>query len=145
MSRDDRYVFDTNVLISAALLPDSVPGHALLQCLERGTNLISQSLVEELSDVLSRKRFDRFVTRDERERILAALINEADLIEVTERIEVCRDPKDDHVLELAVNGKAKIIVSGDQELLVLNPFRDVPIVTPAELLDRFSGESLDVS
>ena len=53
------------------------------------------------------------------------------LIAIEERIAACRDPTDDKFLELAVNGKADLIVTGDADLLVLNPFRDIPIVAPA--------------
>jgi uncharacterized protein len=55
----------------------------------------------------------------------------AELVTITERIVACRDATDDKFLELAVNGKADVIVSGDADLLVLNPFRDIPIVMPA--------------
>ena len=55
----------------------------------------------------------------------------AELVTITERIVACRDPTDDKFLELAVNGHADLIVSGDADLLALNPFRDIPIVTPA--------------
>lgn len=75
------------------------------------------------------------MTLEERERFLEALVREAELVEITEEIYVCRDPKDDQILELAVNGKASCIVTGDQDLLVLNPFRRIPIVTPAEFLN----------
>ena len=65
---------------------------------------------------------------------LAALIRDSALEDVVERIVVCRDPKDDHVLELAVNGQATCVVSGDNDLLTLHPFRDIPILKPAEFL-----------
>jgi len=55
----------------------------------------------------------------------------AELVTITERIAACRDPTDDKFLELAVNGRADLIVSGDGDLLALNPFRQIPIVTPA--------------
>ena len=55
----------------------------------------------------------------------------AELVAITERIAACRDPKDDKFLELAVNGHADLIVSGDADLLAVDPFRDIPIVTPA--------------
>jgi uncharacterized protein len=55
----------------------------------------------------------------------------AELVSITEHIAACRDPKDDKFLELAVNGKADVIVSGDADLLALNPFRGIPIVPPA--------------
>ena len=55
----------------------------------------------------------------------------AELVAITERIAACRDPTDDKFLELAINGRADLIVSGDGDLLALNPFHDIPIVTPA--------------
>jgi predicted nucleic acid-binding protein len=55
----------------------------------------------------------------------------AEAVTITERIAACRDVTDDKFLELAVSGKADMIVSGDADLLVLNPFRGIPIVTPA--------------
>jgi uncharacterized protein len=73
---------------------------------------------------------------------LAELMAMAELVPITERIAACRDPKDDKFLELAVNGRADVIVSGDADLLVLNPFRGVPIVPPATFVQgtaRTSG------
>ena len=130
----NRFVFDTNVTVSALLFNDSVPGQAFTRALDHGSILVSGSLVRELSRVLGRERLDRYVSREEREVFLESLIREADLIEITESINVCRDPEDDRILELAVNGNATYIVTGDADLLVLNPFRGVKILTPAEFL-----------
>ena len=55
----------------------------------------------------------------------------AELVPITEHVTGCRDPKDDKFLELAVNGRADLTVSGDADLLVLETFRGIPIVTPA--------------
>ena len=129
-----RFVFDTNVIVSALLFNDSIPGQAFIRALNHGMILVSGALVGELSRVLARDRFDRYVTREERDEFLESLIRESNLIEITEAVQVCRDPKDDQVLELAVNGNATYIVTGDADLLVLNPFRGVEIVTPAEFL-----------
>ena len=57
------------------------------------------------------------------------------MVEITETVEVCRDSKDDRILELAVSGSASFIVTGDQDLLVLNPYRGVKILTPSSLLE----------
>ncbi len=116
------FVFDTNVIISALLFNDSVPGRAFLQALNHGMILVSGALLGELSRVLGRDRFDRYVTREERDEFLESLIRESNLIEITEAVQVCRDPKDDQVLELAVNGNATYIVTGDADLLVLTRF-----------------------
>ena len=56
-------------------------------------------------------------------------------------VQACRDPKDDRILELAVNGNATTVVTGDDDLLVLNPFRGIPIVTPAVLLQNLDTRS----
>jgi uncharacterized protein len=55
----------------------------------------------------------------------------AELVTITERVTECRDQNDDKFLELAVNGHADVIVSGDADLLVLDTFRGIPIITPA--------------
>lgn len=130
-----RFVFDANVLISALLFSDSVPGQALARALRSGTLLVSSDFVRELANVLGRDKFDRYIVRDERDRFLEAIVRESELVDATERVNVCRDPKDDRVLELAVNGDAAVIVTGDRDLLVLGPFRGVPIVTPAGFLE----------
>jgi putative PIN family toxin of toxin-antitoxin system len=53
---------------------------------------------------------------------------------VTTKVSVCRDPKDGKLLELAIDGRADLIITGDKDLLVLNPFEGVPIVTPMDYL-----------
>ena len=129
-----RVVFDTNVIISAMLFIDSAPGRAILASLEYGTILMSQSLAEELSQVLDRDKFDRYLPRERRERFLTSLIRATDLINVNASIHACRDPKDNRILELAVDGDADFIVTGDADLLVLRSLWDIPIVTPTGLL-----------
>ena len=74
--------------------------------------------------------FDSLIHADARVWLRKVLIA-AELVTITERIAACRDPTDDKFLELAVNGRADLIVSGDGDLLALNPFRQIPIVTPA--------------
>ncbi len=61
---------------------------------------------------------------------LQRLMADAEAVTITERIAACRDPTDDKFLELAANGRADLIVSGDNDLLVLSPFRGVRIVSP---------------
>jgi len=92
-------------------------------------------LLEELNKVLGRERFNRYLTTEEREEFLESLIERAVLVEITEILQECRDPKDDKVLELALNGKARYIISGDRDLLVLHSFRDVLVVTADEFLE----------
>jgi putative PIN family toxin of toxin-antitoxin system len=131
-----RFVFDTNVVVSAALLASSVPRQAFDKALDEGTILISVPVLLELAEVLSRKKLKKYLLEEERMRFLVALLKEAEMVEVTEEITDCRDVKDNKFLELAVSGRADCIVSGDDDLLVLNPFRGIPILTSSEFLSR---------
>jgi uncharacterized protein len=135
-----RYVFDTNVIVSALLFEHGKPAQALQYALENGEVLLSLDLLEELNEVLGRKRFDRYVTSEEREEFLEALIARAVLVEITETVKECRDPKDDKILELALNGETDYIISGDKDLLVLHPFRDVHVITADEFLKILESE-----
>jgi putative PIN family toxin of toxin-antitoxin system len=134
MSDSVRHVFDTNTLVSALLFARSKPGQAFRHALKRGPVLLSSSTIEELAEVLQRAKFQRYVTASEREEFLVAFVEQALFVEPTEKIRVCRDAKDDKFLELAVSGGVSYIISGDDDLLVLHPFRDIAIVTPAEFL-----------
>lgn len=134
-SKNLRVVFDNNVLVSAALL-GGVPRKAFDKLLDNGTVLVSVSVLLELADVLNREKFDKYVTHDERMRFMVGFLKIAEMIEINETIVACRDPKDDKLLELAVSGEADFLVTGDKDLLVLNPFRGVEIITPREFLDK---------
>lgn len=141
MNSKTRYVFDTNVIISALLFNDSIPGQTFFHTLDYGTILMSQSLAEELNDVLGREKFNRYITLEEREQFLECLTRESELVEITDTVRVCRDAKDNQILELAVSGDAMFVVTGDNDLLALNPFRGIQIVTPSQLLELIGKRS----
>ena len=131
-----RFVFDTNAIVSAMLLSKSKPRRAFDKAKQYGTLLVSDEVIEELNDVLRRDDFEKYVTEALRVEFLAALLRDAELVEITEHIKECRDPRDDKFLSLAVSGKADCIVSGDKDLLVLDPFRKIPIIPPARFLEQ---------
>ena len=141
MRRKPRYVFDTNVVVSALLFSQGKPAQAFFAALDEGEVLASADTIKELNDVLGREKFRRYVSEEERASFLQSLLREAELIETREKIRACRDPKDDKYLELAVSGAADCVISGDDDLLVLSPFRGIPILTPDEFLDRLSGRA----
>jgi uncharacterized protein len=125
-----RAVVDTNVLVSAALKQQSMPGMAALLVERRGGLLKSLATAQQLFEVVARPRLASLIDPDT-QAWLRKLMSAAELVTITERIVACRDPTDDKFLELAVNGHADLIVTGDGDLLALNPFRGIPIVTPA--------------
>src|SRR5438552_870834 len=130
MASELRTVIDTNVAVSAALLPRSVPRQAFDAAASRGRLLISEATIVELEEVLRRPKFDKYVAEKKRLEFLAGLVRDAELVEIAETIRECRDPSDDKFLEAAVNGHANHIVSGDPDLLALHPFRGIVVATP---------------
>ena len=129
-----RIVIDTNVYLSRYLRPTSVPGRAVQRALERDITLVSLPTLLELRDVLNRRKFSRYVNQSEASPFLNRVAGAAEQIEVLSQIEICRHPKDNKFLALAVDGHADLILTGDQDLLVVNPFRGIAVVTPMQYL-----------
>lgn len=132
----ERVVVDTNALISRLLLPDSVPARAVHEVVTGAILLSSEATIAELAEVLAREKFDPYVSVAERQQFLRLLSRVTEVVPITHTVRACRDPRDDKFLELAVNGEATVIVTGDNDLLSLNPFRDIPIITPASFASR---------
>jgi uncharacterized protein len=137
MTTNERFfVLDTNVLVSAVLFSRSKPREALDKAQIIGIVLMSDAVFLEAQEVLLRPKFDKYVTQSKRQAFLEDLIETVQFIQVIEQIDECRDPKDNKYLELAVNGNAECIVTGDEDLLVLNPFRKVNIFTVQKFLEE---------
>lgn len=85
--------------------------------------------------MLLRPRLGRYLHAEEASEFLASVLRYSEPVEVIESIAVCRDPRDDKFLELAVSGLATHIVSGDQDILELHPFRGIPVLSPRAFLD----------
>jgi putative PIN family toxin of toxin-antitoxin system len=102
--------------------------------LHTGVLLTSFAALHELNNVLHRKKFDKYLTIEERESFLEQYTQRATMIDILEEIRSCRDPKDDKFLEIAVNGQATRLITGDPDLLVLHPFRGIAILSPDQLL-----------
>jgi putative PIN family toxin of toxin-antitoxin system len=139
MSNSPAVVFDTSVLVSAVLIGGSVPDRAVRHALEHGSVVASPDPLDELAGVLSREKFDRYVDWTKRRAFLEALAERAIVLEPAEPVSACRDPDDDKFLELAVAAAADAIVTGDDDLLVLHPFRGTAILHPDTFLDSFLG------
>jgi putative PIN family toxin of toxin-antitoxin system len=132
-------VFDTNTLVSGYLFPQSVPGRAVDLGLNRHRILVSMDTVREFAEVLRREKFDQFLSIGRREELIAKTILQSEFVTTSTVISECRDPSDNKFLELAVDGGASVIVTGDSDLLALHPFRGIPIVAAREYLSRHSA------
>lgn len=129
------YVFDANVIVSALLLPDSTPRLAFDKALACGRIVLSEPVINELDDVLRRPKLRKYIRDDERIHFLVEFLRKAYIVKVTKIVADCRDSKDNKYLELAHEGKAECIVTGDKDLLDLNPYRGIAVLTPRQFLD----------
>ncbi len=135
MSEQLRLVLDTNTLVSAALRNGSLPHRALLKARLKTRLLASGETLAEFREVLLRKKFDLYFNRNLREGILEEYARICTLVPTPISIHACRDPGDDKFLELAVHGRADLIITGNQDLLDLHPFQGIFILTPAAYIE----------
>lgn len=135
MMTNPRIVFDTNVLISAALSLQGTPRKVLDWAASHGTILSSAETLHEFITRMRRPKFEPYVDPAEREAYIEWVVLHADLIEVDEDIQACRDPDDNKFLELAISGGADVIISGDSDLTALHPFQEIPILSPDQFLE----------
>ena len=132
MSDFPSLVLDTNVLVSGIVFPKSVLGQAVQKGAADNTVLFSDVSWSELTRVLFHSKFDRYTSLQNRRIAFEKLAGKR--VTITQRVRACRDPKDDMILEVALNGKADLIISGDKDLLSLRSFSGIPILSPAQYI-----------
>ena len=132
-----RLVLDSNVLVSALLNRGSVPRRVTDHAMEEMTPLFSFGTLAELLSVLHRKAAQGRILEEEKDEFVKRLKEVAELVRIKEEVEICRDPDDEKFLDVALAGEADAIVTGDKDLLELNPFRGIPIITPREFLEKY--------
>lgn len=135
--KNELFVIDTNTLISAFLSEHSKPSLAYEKAKRTGNLSLSTETFEEFCEVFVRERFDKYISLETRLEIIDEYRGIAIFSEIAERVSECRDPKDNKFLELAVSANASCIISGDKDLLVLNPFRNIPILNAVDFLIKF--------
>jgi len=125
-----RSVIDTNIWISFLIgktltnLKDAIISEQVII-------LFSKELLSELNEVLHRPKFKKYFSNDKIEELKLLLHEHVEWIKVSERFDDCRDKKDNFLLDLSVSGDADYLVTGDNDLLILNPFHNVKIVSYA--------------
>ncbi len=137
-------VLDTNVLVSGLVADQGFPRQILDAWLEeRFTLVTSFYLVEEVTHVLTYPRIARRLQLEDAElaAILATLLSRAKVAPGQLHLPgITRDAKDDAVVACAVEGKADYIVSGDQDLLTLDKYESIHIVTPRQFLEIITSQ-----
>jgi uncharacterized protein len=139
-----RVVFDTSTLVGAVLRPGSVPYQALLLVLDSCELCASAETHAELETVLARRRFAKYASMESRLAFVEIIRGAATMVEMApsnplDMTPICRDANDILFLALAVAAQAGVIVSSDQDLLVLHPWRGIEILTPAQFLAKSSS------
>jgi putative PIN family toxin of toxin-antitoxin system len=135
--KNNLFIIDTNTLISAFLFKNSNTRKAFNKATETGKITGSLETYNELSEVLLRPKFDKYISPERKLLVIKEFKELIVFIKVSESLSACRDPKDNKFLELAISAKASCIISGDNDLLVLHPFRDIPILNAVDFINNF--------
>lgn len=135
--RNTAIVLDTNILISAALKPNSIASSVVRKAIEHYELCASEETIKELKETLQREKFKKYFDRLEysRDQFIRFIEQSCVMISSSEEITDCNDPKDNKFLELAVAANASMLISGDKKhLLSMNPYRGIQIITAREFL-----------
>lgn len=128
-----RIILDTNLWISFLISKDLAKLDELIFS-KKCTLLFSQELLEEFLTVAKRPKFRQFFSIADLEEILETIDEYGDFILIKSNIDSCRDPKDNFLLSLAVDGKADFLITGDKDLLDLKKYGSTTILTISDFL-----------
>lgn len=127
-------ILDTNIIISAVCFPFSKPRQILNLAKENGKILLSDATFDELKGTLLKIKFDKYINKELRLSFLSEFKKISQIVSITDNFTLCRDSKDDKFLDLAACGLADYLITGDSDLLVLNPFGQTQIINPESFL-----------
>jgi len=131
--KNKRIILDTNLWISFLISENFTELDELIKT-KKVILVFSNELLEEFIEVVKRPKFKKFFSKKDVELLLDTFDHYADLINVTSQIDLCRDEKDNFLLNLSVDGKADYLVTGDKDLLVLEKVNKTRILTYRELI-----------
>jgi uncharacterized protein len=131
------FIFDCNVLVNSFIFESGIARRCWAKAAVLGSILISDKTLAEYKRVFAYEKFDKYVALETRLEFLVEIQETVEFIAVSHTVKVCRDSMDDMYLELALSCRADCIITNDEDLLVLNPFENIPIITPKEFLEQF--------
>jgi hypothetical protein len=115
----------------------SIPAQALLKARNNDHIILaSRFTLAELRTTILNPKFDKYVSLSKRIRFCESYESVSHIIPISASILACRDPKDNMFLELAVSGNATCIITGDNDLLALNPYHEIKIISPKEFVEK---------
>jgi uncharacterized protein len=131
---ENRVLVDTNLWISFLIGP-AVPYLESLLYSHDVKLLISRELLDEIEEVATRRKFARYFDLADVYDLIEILTEECEEVFVNSSVDLCRDPKDNFLLAIARDGKANVLLTGDNDLLTLGSFEGTQILTITEYFD----------
>ena len=135
-NKQQRILLDTNIWISFLITKDYSKLDDLI--FTRKTILLfSRELLDEFIEVAKRPKFRRWFSPEDVESILETIDEYAEFVTIKSKIAICRDPKDNFLLSLSVDGNADFLITGDQDLLNLKKMNKTKIITISNFLQNY--------
>lgn len=135
MDNYKKYICDTNILLSSLLSDSSPPAKTIDYIRKNGLFSFSQDTFIEFEEVLNRPKFDKFLSIDTRLNFISEVRDLSVFYEINQKIDICRDPKDNKFLDVAIASSADYLITGDDDLLVLKSIKNTTIITPRKFID----------
>jgi len=137
--KSKRIILDTNLWISFLISKNLTEIDNLVQTKDT-TLIFSNESLEEFIEVVNRPRFEKYFSKKDIEKLLDIFDQFAELIKVKSEIDICRDPKDNFLLNLAIDGKVDYLVTGDKDLLILEKIKKTKIITFRNLVEKINSD-----
>lgn len=137
MKNNSVYICDTNIFLSALLSKKSPPFKSVDFVIDHAFFAFSRETMNELEEVLFRPKFDKFISREKREKFLQKIVGCSIFFEIYQMVDICRDPKDNKFLDVAIASYADYLITGDDDLLVLENIGNTSIITPRTFVDMY--------
>jgi uncharacterized protein len=128
-----RIIIDTNLWISFLITKDFTKLDKIIFS-GQGILVFSKELLDEFIEVAKRPKFRKYFSQNDIEEFLETIEEYADFVEVKTNIHLCRDPKDNFLLSLSIDGNADFLITGDDDLLDLTRFGETDIMTISNFL-----------
>jgi uncharacterized protein len=128
-----RIIIDTNLWISFLITKDFTKLDKIIFS-GQGILVFSKELLDEFLEVAQRPKFKKYFSQTNIEDILETIEEFADFVTVKTKVELCRDPKDNFLLSLSIDGNANFLITGDDDLLDLVSFGETNIMTISNFL-----------
>ena len=133
-----KVIIDTNIWISY-LIGFQLGGLSKLLSTRKIELVLSEQLLTEIKEVTARKKFRKYFSEQQVDELLKLMDILGTNYEVTEYPNICRDVKDNFLLGLIRVSQANFLVTGDQDLLELNPFEGTEIIEANQLLEKIAN------